>query len=53
LQCPHCGTHLVVTLKRPETKSETEIAKDVPPPGASDAEARGSSEKDLQFHLFL
>ncbi|RCV26716.1 hypothetical protein SETIT_5G268800v2 [Setaria italica] len=58
LQCPHCGTHLVVTLKRPETKSETEIAKDEPAPGASDApptrgDARGSSEKNLQFHHFL
>ncbi|CAO2183285.1 unnamed protein product [Urochloa humidicola] len=57
MQCPHCGTHLVVTLKRAETKSETEIAKDEPAPGASGApgpgETRGSTEKNLQFHQFL
>ncbi|CAL4948190.1 unnamed protein product [Urochloa decumbens] len=57
MQCPHCGNHLVVTLKRAETKSETEIAKGEPAPGASDAprpgETRGSSEKNLQFHQFL
>ncbi|CAO2178790.1 unnamed protein product [Urochloa humidicola] len=57
MQCPHCGTHLVVTLKMSEAKSETEIAKDEPAPGASGApqpgETRGSSEKNLQFHQFL
>ncbi|CAO2165914.1 unnamed protein product [Urochloa humidicola] len=57
MQCPHCGTHLVVTLKMSEAKSETEIAKDEQAPGASDAprpgETRGSTEKNLQFHQFL
>ncbi|CAO2170983.1 unnamed protein product [Urochloa humidicola] len=57
MQFPHCGTHLVVTLKMSEAKSETEIAKDEQAPGASDAprpgETRGSTEKNLQFHQFL
>nr|CAB3477919.1 unnamed protein product [Digitaria exilis] len=58
MQCPNCGIHLAVTLKRPETKSETEIAKGEPAPGTSDAlpqggDSRGSSEKDVRFHQFL
>ena len=58
MQCPHCGTHLVVTLKLPETKSETEIAKGEPGPGASDAAPRGEArgappEKKVRFHQFL
>lgn len=58
MHCPHCGTHLVVTLKRPETKSETEIAKGEPAPGAPDAPPRGGesrdpSEKNIPFLQFL
>ncbi|PAN29146.1 hypothetical protein PAHAL_5G208600 [Panicum hallii] len=57
MQCPHCGTHLVVTLKISETKSETEIAKGEPGPGASDTaprgDARGAPERKVRFHQFL
>jgi len=58
IQCPHCGTHLAVTLKVSESKSETEIAKGEPGPGASDAAPRGEArgappEKKVRFHQFL
>ena len=57
MQCPQCGTHLVVTLKRAESKSETAIAKDESALGASGApqrgETRASSQKNVRFHQFL
>ncbi|KAG0538885.1 hypothetical protein BDA96_03G275400 [Sorghum bicolor] len=54
MQCPQCGTHLVVTLKKAESKSETAIAKDesasgTPPRG----QTRGSSQKNVRFLQFL
>ncbi|XP_066309371.1 NAC domain-containing protein 67-like [Miscanthus floridulus] len=54
MQCPQCGTHLVVTLKRAESKSETAIAKDESASGAPQrGETRGSSQKNVRFHQFL
>lgn len=55
MQCPQCGTHLLLTLKKAESKSETEpIAKDEPAPGAPQrGETRGSSKKNVRFHQFL
>jgi len=54
MQCPQCGTHLVVTLKRAESKSEAAIAKDESASGAPQrGETRGSSQKNVPFHQFL